>query len=95
MHLPPNMNAKTSSSNFQKFAERYGTHAYELEAVPPTTLQGFLRQHIVSVMDMDAFKAEIEHEKKDAAFLEWFTPYAFMAPHVRLVNDDGVVTGLH
>jgi ParB/RepB/Spo0J family partition protein len=68
--LPPNMLAKPSSSNYNRFLGQHGRHAYELEAVDPGTLQQMLERAIQSVIDHDAFNAEIEAEKADAAFLE-------------------------
>ncbi len=65
--LPPNTNAKTSSSRFKKFAARFGPAAYELEAVPPATLQGWLDEAVRSVIDLDRFNAEVEAEKQDSA----------------------------
>jgi hypothetical protein len=68
--LPPKMLAKKTSSNYKRFLEQHGRYAYELEAVDPSTLQQMLERAIESVIDRDAFNAEIEAEKADAAFLE-------------------------
>jgi hypothetical protein len=65
--LPPNTDAKPSSSRFKKFAARFGPAAYELEAVPPATLQEWLDEGIRSVLDLDRFNAQVELEKQDAA----------------------------
>jgi 5S rRNA maturation endonuclease (ribonuclease M5) len=70
LHLPPSMKAKSSSSNCEKFVQQFGTNVFELEAVPPKTLQGFLTEAINSVLDIDAFNVELDAEKRDAAFLE-------------------------
>lgn len=64
------MDAKEGSPNFAKFVEKYGRDVYELEAVPPQTLQQWLQEAIDSVMDLDAFNAELEAEKRDAARLQ-------------------------
>jgi hypothetical protein len=63
---------KTSSSRYKKFARRYGSdvNVYELEAIPPDQLQNMLRRAIESVIDKDAFLAEVEQEKRDAAYLD-------------------------
>lgn len=70
--LPPNSDAKTSSPNFKKYVNRHGgcRAVYELEAVPPERLQEFVRTAIESVLDMDAYHAECEAWKSDAAALE-------------------------
>lgn len=68
--LPPNMLAKASSSNHAKFVAAHGTHAYELEALPPETLQDILRGAIDRVIDTEAFNAELNAERSDAANLE-------------------------
>jgi hypothetical protein len=73
MDLPPDyqpMKAKKSSSRYKKFVERYGEHAFELEAIPPRRLQEILRAAINSVIDVEAFNREIDAEKRDAAHLE-------------------------
>ncbi|MFO0821634.1 MAG: hypothetical protein U0792_00580 [Gemmataceae bacterium] len=70
LNLPPNTEAKTSSSRFKQFVERFGRFAYELEAVAPDVLQGWLRQKIREVIDVEAFNAQVELEKKDAATLQ-------------------------
>jgi hypothetical protein len=70
--LPPNADAKPSSSRFKKFAARFGTAAYELEAVPPPALQGWLDEAVRSVINRDRFNAQVEAEKRDAATVEAF-----------------------
>lgn len=61
--------AKKTSPNYARFAEKFGQSAYELEAATPKQLQSALEEAIASVIDHDALDAEIEAEKKDAAFL--------------------------
>jgi hypothetical protein len=63
---------KKGSSRYNKFIRRYGSDVsvYELEAVPPGELQDLLHEAIDQVIDVDAFNAEIDREKEDAAFLE-------------------------
>ena len=70
MALPPVMKAKESSSRHDRFVERHGDDVFELEAVPPPALQGILREAIDSVLDVEAFNAEIEAEKHDAGHLD-------------------------
>jgi hypothetical protein len=69
MDLPPQMKAKEGSSRRQAFVEKYGDDVFELEAIPPDQLQALLRDTIDSVLDLDAFNAEVDAEKDDAAEL--------------------------
>ena len=70
LRLPPVMQAKRTSSRYRGFVNRHGDNVFELEAIPPDRLQAILREVIHSVLDIDAFNAEIEAEKKDAAHLQ-------------------------
>lgn len=70
MTLPSDVEAKTGSSRYKEFVDRYGTQTYELESLDPETLQDCLRDTIDSVIDIDAFNAELEAEKQDAAYLQ-------------------------
>jgi hypothetical protein len=67
--LPPVMKAKETSSRYAGFVERHGDDVFELEAVSPQQLQDLLHQAIDAVLDVDAFNAEVEEEKRDAARL--------------------------
>ncbi|MGO9913571.1 MAG: ParB N-terminal domain-containing protein [Isosphaeraceae bacterium] len=68
--LPPEMKAKTTSVNYPKFSAKHGDDVFELEAIPPTDLQGIMRAAIDEVIDVEAFNAELDCERDDAAFLE-------------------------
>jgi hypothetical protein len=70
--LPPSMvKAKTTSANYKRFVREHGTEeVYELEALPPETLQRLLGEAIDSVLDTDAFNAEQETLTQDAAHVE-------------------------
>ena len=62
------MDAKTKSPTYAEFVKRYGiTSAYELEALEPADLQQILVEAIEDTMDLDAYEAELEAEKTDAA----------------------------
>jgi hypothetical protein len=69
MNLPPEMKAKPGSSRYTRFVEQNGENTFELEAVPPDRMQRILRDTIDSVLDLDAFNAEVELERKDAKVL--------------------------
>lgn len=68
--IPADVDAKPSSTNYQRFVKQYGTAACELEAVPPRRLQQMLRDAIESVLDHDAFAAEQKRERSDAAEID-------------------------
>ncbi len=72
LNLPHSLEPKKSSTNYQKFIDRYGADvgAYELEAVTPEQLQHLLDLAIRSVLDTDAFNAEVKREQADAQFLQ-------------------------
>jgi hypothetical protein len=56
------MDAKPNSSNYEKFVHKYGTQAYELEAMPPEVLQNELDLEIRKVIDWQAFNTEQQLE---------------------------------
>jgi hypothetical protein len=70
LRLPPKMKAKATSSRYDKFVDQHGDDVYELEAVPPDQLQATLRRAVDRVLDVRAFNAEIDAEKRDAAKLD-------------------------
>jgi hypothetical protein len=67
--LPPMMRAKTSSSRCKGFVGKHGENVFELEALKPEELQHIVHEAIEGVIDRDAYSAEIEAERDDAAFL--------------------------
>ena len=67
--LPPKMKAKKTSSRYDDFVERHGEDVFELEALPPEHLQTILAHTIDRVLKVNAFNAEIDAEKQDAAWL--------------------------
>jgi len=70
-HLPPNTDAKTSSPQFKKFFVRHGmSSAYELEALSPDVLAGIIRETIESVIDMQAYRNEVDKWMQEAAELD-------------------------
>lgn len=69
-NLPPDMRAKKTSSNYDKFVEKYGDDVFEVEALKPEELQIILRNAIDSVIDRALFNHELEQEKADSAYLQ-------------------------
>jgi hypothetical protein len=70
LKLPPRMQAKEGSANYEKFTRVHGHDVFELEAIPPDKLQKILEDAIDRVIDRHAFNAELDEEKRDAAFLD-------------------------
>jgi hypothetical protein len=68
--LPPGGKAKTGSASYQRFTDEHGDDVWELEALPPETLQQVLTDAVDGVIDVEAFNQEIDAEKADAAKLE-------------------------
>lgn len=68
--LPPILKAKATSVHHRKFTSRYGEDVWEVEALPPATLQAILREAIDGVIDTDTLNAEIDRERRDAAYLD-------------------------
>ncbi|RIK74723.1 MAG: chromosome partitioning protein ParB [Planctomycetota bacterium] len=67
--IPPILKAKKTSSRYGRFVSEYGDDVHELEALAPEQLQEILREAINGVIDVDAYNAEIEAEKRDVARL--------------------------
>ena len=72
LDLPEGAIAKAKSPTTPEYVRRYGRHVWELEAVPPATLQDILRESLMSVMDMERFNAEQRKERADAVDLEGY-----------------------
>ena len=68
--LPPSMEAKATSSRTKGFVERHGSAVWELEALPPETLQEIVRDAIEESLDLEALQREIDAEANDAAQLQ-------------------------
>jgi hypothetical protein len=70
--LPKNIKAdEKESSNLPKFLAAHGRDdCYELEAVEPDVLQGWLDEAIRSVIDVEAFNHESEKENAEAAEIQ-------------------------
>ncbi|MBA7532115.1 hypothetical protein ES705_24341 [subsurface metagenome] len=66
--LPP-MPAKTSDPRYERFAASYGEEVVELDAIPPDELDRIVTAAITSLIDQDAWNAEIakaRQEKEEA-----------------------------
>ncbi|TKJ34629.1 MAG: chromosome partitioning protein ParB [Planctomycetes bacterium B3_Pla] len=70
-HLSENTaEAKTSSSRYADFVQRFGRQVYELEALGPNQLQDILTEGIDSLIDKRLFNIELEAEREDATYLQ-------------------------
>jgi hypothetical protein len=68
--LLPVMTAKETSVNYDRFVERHAdTVVHELDALTPAQLQEVLTHAIDSILDTEAFNAELEREKEDSVWL--------------------------
>jgi hypothetical protein len=68
--LPSLVDAKETSSTYRTFVQKYGTAAFELEALSPQLQQDLLRRAIERVMDMAAFRDEQAREQEDTVYVE-------------------------
>lgn len=64
-NLPSTMDAKKSSTRYKKFAEKYGYHAYELEALDPADLQTILRESIENALNINLYNEEADAANED------------------------------
>lgn len=69
LKLPSSLEAKEDSANYEKFVAKHGTRVVELDAMPGPVLASALEQAIESVLDTEAFNAEVEQEKEDSTRL--------------------------
>ena len=67
--LQPLMIAKEGSATRKAFVKAHGESVWEVESIQPAELQRILTEAIESVIDVDAFNAELAAEEADAAHL--------------------------
>lgn len=87
--LPPQNFAKETSSNYEWFVSRNGGDdtVYELEALDPEVMLDDLDEIIRSVIDVDAFNAEVEIECEEAVYIKQASHAAHEA--LKGLLDDG------
>jgi len=71
--------AKEGDPRYDNFVKRYGSGAWELDALHPKELQEIARKGIMDVLDMETFKTEEELEMQDKINIEEFRPRALDA----------------
>jgi hypothetical protein len=76
---------KRKSTKFRDHLAKYGEHCHELEALSPAERSRLLEEAILSVLDIDAYNAEVEAEKEDQARLEGLR--RDLAPMIRAALD--------
>ncbi|UUO05334.1 ParB N-terminal domain-containing protein [Blastopirellula sp. J2-11] len=57
--------SKETSSRYERFVRLHGNRAWELESLPSEQLREIVEVSIRSVIDLDAFEAEVEREKAE------------------------------
>jgi hypothetical protein len=65
-NLPQSRDAKRGSTRYKKFEAKYGEHVHEVEALPVAEQSRLLEEAIQSVLDIDAYNAEVRAEEEDA-----------------------------
>jgi hypothetical protein len=88
-NLPVDFSAiKKKSSRYKKFVTKYGedVHVHELEALASAERSRLLDEAIRSVMDIDAYNAEVEAEREDALRLARLKKK--VAPIIRAALDE-------
>lgn len=61
-HNPPPNPVKVKDSRAQAYIDKYGEHSWEVDALPPATLDLITRQCVSSYIDKDVMKAAITRE---------------------------------
>lgn len=65
MNLHEGQLSKESSSRYQRFVEKHGNRAWELESLTTEQLRGIVEASIRGVLDLPAFEAEVEREERE------------------------------
>lgn len=69
--LPPNP-AKTTDPRARGYIEEHGDQSWELDALPPATLNDLLTNALEELLDRDKYEAHITRENKDKAIMGTF-----------------------
>jgi hypothetical protein len=67
---PPPNPAKLTDPRAEKYIEKHGPVSWEVDALPPETLAGIIRNAFEQVVDKKKLKAVLAQEKKDRARLQ-------------------------
>ena len=100
-HNPPPNPAKQSDSRFKGYAAQFGEESWEIEALPPNTVNALVKDQVNELRDMKKWRSVIKHEKHIrsrlmAARTEWDEVVDFLvdehgdtlASHVRELNRE-------
>jgi hypothetical protein len=69
--LPPNP-AKTSDPRARGYIEEHGDQSWELDALPPATLNTLLTDALEELLDREKYEAHIARENKDKTIMGTF-----------------------
>jgi hypothetical protein len=69
--LPPNP-AKTTDPRSRGFIDEHGESSWEVDAMPPASLDSLLREKLEELLDREAYDAVIELEEEDKSEMEKF-----------------------
>ena len=62
-HNPPPNPAKMTDSRFKGYAAKFGDESWEIEALPPNTVNALVKDHVDELRDMKKWRMVIKHEK--------------------------------
>jgi hypothetical protein len=69
--LPPNP-AKMTDPRSRGYIEEHGDQSWEVDALPPATLNELLRNALEELVDRELYEAQIEREETDKEKMETF-----------------------
>lgn len=69
-HNPPPNPAKLSDSRATAYIEAHGLESWELDALPPTTINSLIEDELNVLLDFDAFEVAAAAEAKNKALLQ-------------------------
>jgi hypothetical protein len=67
---PPPNPAKETDSRFANYQAEYGDESWELDALEPAVLEGLVTKELLTLIERDEWKDEIEREKRARAELQ-------------------------
>lgn len=69
-HNPPPNPAKLSDSRATAYIEAHGDESWELDALPPQTINSLIEDELNDLLDFDAFEIAAAAEDKNKALLQ-------------------------
>ncbi len=68
-YSPPPNPAKLSDSRATGYIENFGDESWELDALPPTTINRLIEDEIGGLIDWDAWEKAVAHEEQNKALI--------------------------